>query len=205
MGKVLHASASGHFPFCILEIDFATGSGTDRPLGMNIETAMKFFWVFRSFSVSRAGLTAYANFTPDVPIDQEEQYVCPIDFGKFCFANASSSEEVGPNLVNKSVGVGIIFENPVRYKVQNGQNIFYPLITISADETSVGPDTYGLDSTTFKTNQQDPLAFSLAFFDFGQLDFYTGFQSDGSVPVSFSDPSYHSYSGTWDTSTGQRL
>lgn len=52
MGKVVHASYSGYFPFCIKErTTESIGSGTPYPIGLSLENLMRFFWIINEFSI----------------------------------------------------------------------------------------------------------------------------------------------------------
>lgn len=47
MGRVLHASGSGYFPFCLYTGTTGIGQGTMRPFGITIENCMEMFWRVR--------------------------------------------------------------------------------------------------------------------------------------------------------------
>jgi len=53
MGRVLHASYSGYFPFCLSEGDpNSVGAGTAYPLGMSLENAMTLYWRIKSYRLT---------------------------------------------------------------------------------------------------------------------------------------------------------
>ena len=87
MGKVLHASYSGYFPFCIgRDGNFGPDEGETEggvyPVGMSLEDAMKIYWRVRTWEISYEGRTA--DITPkynfsDVgyaQISEEKEIVC---------------------------------------------------------------------------------------------------------------------------------
>ena len=88
---------------------------------------------------------------------------------------------------------------------EENEKIFYFYTFITASDTLDGGTPYQKNSISIKTTPSDQIAFTLDFFNFGQIDFYTPASADGFVQCSFSNPLYHSYSGIWDTQTGDRL
>jgi len=52
MGKVLHASKSGYFPFCIKERTTENvGPGTRYPIGLSLEDAMRAYWLIDALTI----------------------------------------------------------------------------------------------------------------------------------------------------------
>jgi hypothetical protein len=52
MGKVLHASRSGYFPFCIKERTTENvGAGTRYPIGLSLEDAMRAYWIINALAI----------------------------------------------------------------------------------------------------------------------------------------------------------
>ena len=80
MGKVLHASASGHFPFCLSTdpslIWTPTNPNSQLQLGpLDLKTAMAVFWKVKSWDVfSEQDLTIIE--VEDGGRDTEEKIVC---------------------------------------------------------------------------------------------------------------------------------
>ena len=64
MGKVLHASFSGWFPFCLYTGATGVGAGTMRPVGLDLESCMKLFWRVKKWraTFSAGGITLQNDF-----------------------------------------------------------------------------------------------------------------------------------------------
>lgn len=202
MGKVLHASNSGYFPFCISELgDEEIGPGTYYPLGMSLEKVMEIYWRIRDVVCNGPG---DPEFTADIQYykkgtellfdaQEESDLVCTDGF----FVNAIGSNDGQILHFVKRIsafgsGPSIIFS----------EGEYYPFIYFSALATVVGDDLYIGDSLA--DDFEGPTS-SFTFFGL-TIILYNSQPLDAEPYVgSMLAESYWSYGGTWDTTTGARL
>jgi hypothetical protein len=114
MAKVLHASASGYFPFCLTKgIPPSTGIDTDYPISLSLTKYMSWWWKVKTWNVtgSSSGNESWAdggynNWTTTSlvqdtywtsSISSEENLVCQTDyrflqFGFTAFASRSDGD-----------------------------------------------------------------------------------------------------------------
>lgn len=90
MGRVLHGSYSGYFPFCINEAEPSdVGEGTEFPLKLSLEKAIELYWRIKkwNFYINQDGVIAEFNFDrvgefePTQNPQKEEDLVCNIPIG----------------------------------------------------------------------------------------------------------------------------
>ena len=94
MGKVLHASGSGYFPFCLTKgTPPSTGKGTNYPISLSLTKYMSWWWKVRTWTLtgssacnetavseglsnnwSTTGLVQEDSYTSSIP--SEENLVC---------------------------------------------------------------------------------------------------------------------------------
>ena len=122
MGRVLHASYSGYFPFCLSEGDpSSVGTGTAFPLGMSLQNAMLLYWRIKSLNLTNpAGASKNVPLRKGFPqqnVASEEQIVC----GGTSF---NSFVDDPLNLFGASI---ILFQSNVIIKIGN---IYYPNLQI---------------------------------------------------------------------------
>jgi len=214
MGQVLHASHSGHFPFCVPPANSEEiGQYKKYPIAMTKEDAMKAFWRVRTWRISGVELddevtpTYYSgnNYTEKL-INQESDLVCAMGFSLFKFVN------FGPSSFNSDRAEFFFFP------VLSGENTvveysgsYYPrimfiftaalynedggLIEDKETETDLSywnppPGYGGSGSVNF-------MGYNIPGFRFPDIPSYTG--------ASIQPESYWSYGGTYNTSTGQPL
>jgi len=183
MGKVLHASKSGYFPFCLPEWDNQSPQFTTASLSV----VMKSFWVLRSFSITGS----YNGPSSSV-----------LDFSIVLSSSATTEEEIvcNPNWEVTSSSSLVEIEGSWYLVGQGGQFYRYGNLIIPA---------YGI-SALYEQGQGAGFAiFSQSSsgytetFNFENMTFYGG--SGDALSFSITPISYWSYDGTWNTSTGERL
>lgn len=64
MASLIHASGSGYFPFCISEDAGLIGENTFYPIGLTLETAMRWYWKIQTWQLvweyKEDGITIYS-------------------------------------------------------------------------------------------------------------------------------------------------
>jgi len=199
MGKVLHASYSGYFPFCIEEAPEPTeegsvvGSGTIYPLGMSLENAMKLYWRMKKIKLTtpRASATAFAESTKQ----SEEFLVCtpnPIAGTASYFTTE----------ILRYTDLSMFFQSPFIYKYND---LYYPNIQLSFIDQDFDPGGSTIIVGQFFSLQIDIDYYVYSTYNFlglGEIELYAfdvrGSPELGSIEVN----EYWSYGGTWNTSTG---
>lgn len=180
MGKVLHASKSGYFPFCLPEFQDEVTQFTTA----SVAVAMKSFWVLRSFSVTGT----YNGPSSSV-----------LDFSIVLSNTASKEEEIVCNPmweVSSSSSlvdiVGSWYDGGQFYKYGN---LIIPNYRISAlyDQGQ---------GSGFVIISQSSSGYTETF-SFEGMTFYG--ESGGALSFLITPISYWSYDGTYDTSTGNPL
>ena len=125
MGKVLHASYSGWFPFCIAS-GGTTGQGTDYPLGLSLAKAMELYWKVKQWRVelNQDGTTADFNFERVGELEagnptKEEDLVCSFPIGGDFFP--AGFDQIGISM----------FSGPSNVVFSGGN--YYPKINLSGN------------------------------------------------------------------------
>lgn len=217
MGKVLHASYSGHFPFCVkqLEDDPAYNSyiqsgfppagspGSYYPIGLSIYQAMRLFWIIRKMRLKTLfnGDTG-ENFTyfesqestTPVSINEEQEIICMHGGLYTAYIKNISISESATEVVNPVISIGSFLKL---------DDLYYPLI-------AAGSSAFTPSNAYFSATFNDP-GYSLYesgvcnFFGFGEIALYT--YTDGTLPYPFDfvATEYWSYDNTYDTATGASL
>lgn len=180
MAKVLHASKSGYFPFCIPVFS----GGTDQFTTANLEDAMKMYWVLRTFSITGS----YNG--PDDSI---------LDFSIVLTNSAAKEEEIVCN-PNWSILSSSSLNN-INGSWYNGgqfytyQDLIVPDYTISALYDDGGGAGFAITSQNYSSYEET--------FDFENMTFYGA--SGNALSFSLTALSFWSYGETYNTSTGERL
>jgi len=86
MGKVLHASGSGYFPFCLTRgVPPETGRGTDYPISLSLTKYMSWWWKVKTWTltgnssyVETAESGALINISTTIGLIQDEYYTSNI-------------------------------------------------------------------------------------------------------------------------------
>ena len=186
MGKVLHASESGYFPFCVYDLPGqSVGQGTDWPLGLTLTKAMELYWRIKKWNaiITQDGTTANFFFERDGepnPINptSEEELVCFRPIGGDFFP--SGFDQI-------SISFGFVIMLP-------RNSLYHPAISLSGNIISNfwgSLQVYG---------QQ---VGSIDVVGFGSINCY-GF-GNFSVTGTITPVEYWSYGGTYNTSTGLPL
>jgi len=201
MGKVLHASYSGYFPFCIEEApepteeELVVGSGTLYPVGMSLKNAMELYWRIKKIKLTtpRASATAFAESTKQ----SEEFLVCtpnPI----------SATASYLTTGIYRFTDLGIFLQSPFVYKYND---LYYPNISLSFIDQEITSGAV-ITNGQFFSLQVDINYYVYSTYNLlglGEIDLYTfnviGSPELGSVEVD----EYWSYGGTWNTATGEPL
>lgn len=185
MGKVLHASYSGYFPYCL--VDFYQDPYPQFG-AVSLETAMKFFWVLRKFTLSGTYLAGEYPYTTQnfsltfkSSAEKEEDLVC----------NPAWQIESSSNVADvqgwfESGGTEI-------YKYGSLYVPYFYFTGFYVDSQGGGFIVQNLNTL----GQFDPLFVFEGIQMFGVNGNATNFQM---IPNE-----YWSYDGTWNTQTGQRL
>lgn len=162
MGRVLHASKSGYFPFCIKERTTENiGPGTRYPIGLSLEDAMRAYWIINALTIE-IPTVSYATpinfhigeasiFDPDIAqqvylrekFAAEENHVCyprtiveaPYEYlGTTWFFCSSFDYAVsGPYVFAVSWAVGFGPQNPGEAAILKDGNLYYHYIVASPD------------------------------------------------------------------------
>jgi len=202
MGKVLHASGSGYFPFCIQE---STSPACVFPL----ETIMKIYWRVKRFQLTGSGIGTYPppfeditgtfNFNPvEIPqtyANSEENLVCASgfsfnrspDFGGIVL-NQYTANKNNLNLFSLNFTASFS-DDGIRNSLggENGFNAFYGPYATTIPSTSL--NIFGVNMPVYITIDGLP------------DDAYMG----GDLQLTLTPLEYWSYGGTWNTSTGEPL
>lgn len=211
MGKVLHASYSGYFPFpfCLSENNtFPTGRETFYPIGLSFEQAVSLYWRVSKWQFSD-------NFTPSsnetifeftyypalINIPEEKYLVCSSGF----VFDRVFNEQV-PGFVFSQISEGYLFQSPqlLPENIVKKDNLYYPQLFFSGQWLNFGD--FGTGVTLFNPITDSNLVGSLRIewlqyiVDIPLYSFYTN-----SYSVVLKAVEYWSYGGTWDTGTGARL
>lgn len=186
MGKVLHASKSGWFPFCLY--DFIPGDIIKRYNAVSLETAMKNYWVLRQFTISGsylAGEYPYTiqsfSMTLKSGAEKEGDLVCNPSWQ---VANAYNLTDINGSWWDTSVnsifkyGKLIVPDYAIGANFVNSQGGGFILQTIDASDY---PESFPFEGMTL----------------FGV--------SGNASNFSITPTAYWSYDGTWNPQTGQRL
>ena len=197
MGKVLHASYSGYFPFCIPE-------GTPENCPWTLEKAMQTYWRIRTWTFFASGIAT----NTDDPSDT-------IPFSSEITDITSRDNETGePQTLEEGLVCGNLFENGILDA--------YCLIEFYQAETSGGLYNSGLIGEVVD-DRVDPLefvfaanvssAFSISILG-TNIPITMTYKNDPDQESSYSITSgsatltptlWWSYGGTYNTSTGQPL
>lgn len=128
MGKVLHASYSGWFPFCVTESDGSNvGEGTEYPIAMSLNESMYLYWKVKSWQVNITLDTTTASFPferrgegdPMPNPTKEEDLVCYSGIGGDFFPSGFDQ-----------IGIGFYLNSP---RVIRVGELFYPNIFVSGN------------------------------------------------------------------------
>jgi hypothetical protein len=192
MGKVLHASGSGYFPYCLRNYP-AEGViiGPYQPLPMSLNAAMRVFWRIKRFRF-------YGTYTLD-PFGRQEVRNWEMIFER----NAESEENLVCNPDYNYVGGENIEEGGAfvlePFTVQGSQYI--PDGFFGGDFVE-GAQEQGISFATFGDN--DP---QIAYNFEGIVFYMTGFENTYYEfrTLNHEILEYWSYGGTYDTSTGLPL
>jgi len=180
MGKVLHASYSGYFPFCLPVFSGGASSFT----AASVEDSMKMYWVLRSFSIT-GSYTGQDDSTLTFSIVLENSALEEKDI--VCNPSWTILSSSSLNSINGSwYGGGQFYSYG---------NLIVPDYQISALYDDGGGGGLAITSQNYSGYEQS--------FDFEGMTFYG--TSGGASSFSITPISYWSYDGTYDTSTGSRL
>jgi hypothetical protein len=201
MGKVLHASGSGYFPYCIQE------STDSRYAIWSLENAMKTYWRVRSWNFSASGTANSGEGGEDFPYSvsvegiqsgsgdiflselytQEKQLVCGGGFyfgaeGDDLIANIrfGTVKKVG-DLYNAGLS-GLVYDN-----IQSGNEYRFGTPTVGMQITST-LSFCGGSIPIGATSLSEEVPVTLL-----------------SLTASLTPASWWSYGGTYDTATGEPL
>jgi hypothetical protein len=201
MGKVLHASKSGYFPYCIQE------SADSRYAIFSLQDLMKIYWRVRTWTFSASGMRNNANddvvpfstslgnirsgFEGDegpVANTTEEQLVC--ENGFFLNDGEFDSTFAAMEITNPVKKVGDLYGGVDGRVLDGDENVEYVFRPIPA--TGQASSTISIFGGTFfigasDTNEEVPEpVLSLN-------------------PATLTPTLWWSYGGTYDTATGARL
>ena len=179
MGKVLHASKSGYFPFCLPEFQDEVTQFTTA----SVAIAMKSFWVLRSFSITGTynGPSSVLDFSIVLSSSatKEEEIICnPIwEISSFSSLNSIVGSWYGGGQFYK-YGDLVIPNYEIFALYDEGQGAGF---AVTSQTSSGYEETFSFEGMTFYGTSGGALSFLI-------------------TPIS-----YWSYDGTYDTSTGNPL
>lgn len=192
MGRVLHASDSGWFPFCIYDVPSSNvGQGTDNPLGLTLVKAMELYWRIKKWHavITQDNPPPDGSTTADFffersgepnPINpvSEEELVCFRPIGGDFFVS-------GFDQINITFSFIVMLPR---------NNLYYPAMGLAGNIIS---NYWG------SIKPYGEIIGSIDVVGFGSINCYGagGFSVNGTItPVE-----YWSYGGTYDTATGRPL
>jgi hypothetical protein len=178
MGKVVHASKSGYFPFCLPEFQNEVTQFTTA----NVAVAMKVFWVLRSFSITGTyqGPSSILDFSIVLTntATREEEIVCNPNWSISSFSSLNSI-------------VGSWYSKGQFYKYGDSIIPNYEISALFDEGQGAG---FAITSQSSSDYQET--------FSFESMTFYG---ASGALSLLISPISYWSYDGTYNTATGQLL
>ena len=180
MGKVLHASKSGYFPFCLPVFP----GGAYNFTAASVEDSMKMYWVLRSFSIT-GSYTGPDDSTLTFSIILKNSALEEEDI--VCNPNWSTLSSTSLNTINGSWYSGGQF--------YSYGSLIVPDYTISALYDDGGGAGFAITS-------QDYSGYAESFALEGMTFYGT---SGGALSFSITPISYWSYDGTYDVATGNPL
>ena len=205
MGKVLHASASGYFPFCI--VSGSKLNPSEYPFQTNLQNAMALFWKVKTWRVQGYITDTIVQpfyvkndtsiFTPS----DETQLVCAVGITINTFEEVSGEfEATSIGFFNYDVsgnGVGFDGNSYVPKFVFQGTYTTATFSRQGRSDTNPGSDSGNLTISGFATIPlyRQP--------DLSPEDPQAPFYENGSWTITPEE--YWSYGGTYDTSTGLPL
>jgi hypothetical protein len=218
MGKVLHASYSGYFPFCIKPLEEnpeyiarvieegrpdAGEPGSEWPIGLTDEEAMSLFWKIRTIKADADGLSGTTNLTyrksilapsPVEPATEEEIVCANYRLETFGYITNGAS----------FISIQILLEGAC-LKIENNQRFYYPRILIESNQIVEDPpesnSSVSYTDPFYSYTQQG----SYNLLGFGELPLFTISSAQGAYPFTITPHKYWSYGGTWDEDTGEPL
>lgn len=205
MGRVLHASYSGYFPFCLEEFVPSPFIQNYYFNTYDLNVAMKTFWVYKKISFSGE----FDVFDPNTLETRTEKFEIIVKSG----AGKESDIVCYPSWVVESASSNLIDLNqdPIKagspiwsggdvtpnFLTKDGQIILPYTISFYFKDT-FGP--LGVYLSTFIGGQYDPPP---SIYSFGDLTLY----GENATAKTFEAKilEYWGYDGIWDTATGIRL
>jgi hypothetical protein len=214
MGKVLHASYSGYFPFCRREIEYVEGIKYQEEIYIqgSLQAIMALYWRVRKWKYNMSGnfggplfIIGQGNFVQDFPLTSEESLVC-------------GGSSVGAGVVTL---IGGSRDVPLDFTMNlftgSGLNTAFFLNegTCSTYFEIVDKKGYLLSYQPGYPDEEDQLrvagSYAINLFDStlrtGKL--YTSWPdypgTTGTCSLIIEPSEYWSYDGTYNTSTGQFL
>jgi hypothetical protein len=203
MGKVLHASYSGYFPFCIIERDFVpTNSvgGTFYPIGMSLDQVTALFWRVKKWTFADAFLGKTSEpFSLFGSPESEEGFVCT---GGFSFQGIFYGS-LAPGAVSQIIDFDLFTTSQ---KVLRVGNLYYPRLFFSGQYF----DDSGFFSNGLTYRETaGPYLSGVFRINFAgttiSMDLYSGYEDANFYIADLAANEYWSYGGTYNTSTGQPL
>lgn len=222
MGKVLHASYSGYFPFCTEQ---GTPSSSKEYLSLTLLEAMTLFWRVKRWELKVNGELNVNDTTSGVEkitydneeffeceatgtsIATEEDFVCVQDADSFLFTTVGRLNELltfrsGLTILNTFQGSFIlVFTTLDERIITNGSNFFVNFFS------GFGSGVTTKDEDRHPNNTTIVGSYSISFGGFtksGELFGPEG-QFSGNMSLQIRVKEYWSYGGTYNTETGQPL
>jgi len=213
MGRFLHASYSGYFPFCIGKGKIESGSFITTTL----KEAMSIYWKVRkmSYVFDHADSPSYIGRkqegkiqkTPQyavdfLPLEQEEKLVCPTD--NWGYDNTTSysngyNSSFGPFPFSQSsnTGSGTIF-NWAGIKQEKG--VYYIPIDFYLSWGDNTPATYTFNYSG--RSDEQPITIKILGYSVKALYWKSLIYNHNPIQITIEPLEYWSYSGLYNTSTG---
>jgi len=225
MGKVLHASYSGYFPFCLTKgTPPSTGKGTDYPISLSLTKYMSWWWKVKTWKLTGSsacnetansgnlvnnwtttGLVQDNNWTSSIP--SEENLVCQdIRVVKNISANGVGFNgfSIGTDDIGAFTNVWTItFED---HAYLDGTTI-YPRMRVAGwyDTFSAGDSKVQEQLDPLSTFRIDEVTIPIYTNWFPNWTIYSDWSVTGSQSFDLNPDEYWSYGGTYNTQTGEPL
>lgn len=223
MGKVLHASYSGYFPFCINKgkPPLGTGLGTAHPVGIPLKKYMSWWWKIKKWKLTgqstaqeRAGGGDLYNNWTTVSLNQDTVWLLGVakEEDLVCLRTGVRTIRVGFNgFASTDAGdfgftnTWDIFFDTTRYYLDG--NTIYPHIYVAGWFSSLIPgDPKVITQVDPYTNfyiDGVRIPVYTSWFPFYTL--YSDWSWSGSQEFNLDPEEYWSYGKTWNTATGNPL
>jgi hypothetical protein len=212
MPKVLHASYSGYFPFCITKRDSVPTDdqgGTYYPIALTLEQAISLFWRVKKWTFQDTLTPTSQPFSLNrgnsSPLPESEDGLVCVDGYRYenVFYNDDGFDSFS-QIIDFDLFSGQFISTSLRL-LQIG-SLYYPVLFFNGQFSDYSTGEFGAGVTLYSSSTPYEAGnFVINFLGYSiSMKLYSGF--DG-IPYSASlnANEYWSYGGTYNTSTGQPI